>query len=173
MSDGSQLRHFARETENNLHVPLNLEAVGQLNFHMLECSGGCKGVRSTPRQGSGPLGLPGSVGQGRAEPPNWPALQGPHGLAGSRLGLASGASVSVHLAGHPEKHQHPHRPPRDAAGSIPTDFLVCPAGGQWAGTSEQKPIQLGKKKKLYRLVLCTPSPSVLLMLFDFLYFLML
>lgn len=37
--------------------------------------------------------------------------------------------------------------PRDAAGSIPTDFRVCPAGGQWAGTSEQKPIQLGKKKK--------------------------
>lgn len=144
MSDGSQLRHFARETENNLHVPLNLEAVGQLNFHMLECSGGCKGVRSTPRQGSGPLGLPGSVGQGRAEPPNWPALQGPHGLAGSRLGLASGASVSVHLAGHPEKHQHPHRPPRDAAGSIPTDFLVCPASG--LAPLSRSPFNLEKKK---------------------------
>lgn len=61
--------------------------------------------------------------------------------------------------------------PRDAAGSIPTDFLVCPAGG--LAPLSRSPFNLEKKKKPYRLVLCTPSPSVLLMLFDFLYFLML
>lgn len=63
------------------------------------------------------------------------------------------------------------RPETQQVASPLTSLSARPVASGLAPLS-RSPFNL-EKKKPYRLVLCTPSPSVLLMLFDFLYFLML